>query len=481
LLQAFTPEHLGINYHYLTDVQLAAWWTLCGGDHLDFIHRERFLLQGFAFLIGLYLLARAILGSRPWALVTAGLFAALPYWFLDLEALPQKESLQRLWTSFTFQGGAALGAGFLAGLWAWLYRGQAGFARIALVMAGLLLLAKVYFAVLAWAAACSLVLYLRPRAWAWWLGSLVLLGLCLVTLQPHGPDIVQLQPEWAPGRFWANLFGHSGPGARDDRGLDDFVQWTGVGLGVLSVGTLSAGLALRRWWPCSKAGRGLAVVIAASWGVFLAYTSLFWFLDAHQTAFQFLPWLSLVSILAGLAGCRMALDHWLAGRRALRFSLAFAGIALWGLVLARAYSKTEGFAQCQWTTFSFTADSWETLTYLRTQTPQTARVLAPFESPLPGPRPSPYAVSGVAGRRAVNEHSGLAIWLPGLADRMAERKRLVAQFYRDPRPELLQPLAAAWGLEYAVLPSRRAMQVPAELGRTVFSTPQWSVIQLRLP
>jgi hypothetical protein len=64
---------------------------------------------------------------------------------------------------------------------------------------------------------------------------------------------------------------------------------------------------------------------------------------------------------------------------------------------------------------------------------------------------------------------------------MTQRKVRIGEFYRDPRPDLLQELAAEWELDYAVLPSLRAMQVPAESGRTVFSTPEWSVVRLRSP
>jgi len=476
LFEGFAPERVGIDYHYLGDVQLAAWWTLCGGSHLDVAHLERFVLQGLALLAGLYLFARAILESRTSALVTVALFAALPFWFLDVEGVPQRESLQRLWISFTFQGGAAFGAGFLACLWAWLARGRSGFARLALALAGLLLLAKVYFALLAWAAAGCLVLYVRPRALAAWLGALAGLGLLLIALQPHGADIVPLRPEWAPGRFWSSLLA-----ARDDRGLATFVEWTEVGLCVLGAGALAAALALRRLWPASADGRRLALLVGSSWGAFLAYASLFWFLDAHQTVFQFLPWLALVSILAGLAGLRAALGVWLAGKRRVATGLVCGGVALWGLVLARAWQQTGGFGKVQWTSFTFTADAWETLEYLRTQTPPAARVLAPFESALPGPLPSPYAVSAVAGRRAVNEHSGLAVFVPGVAERMAQRKRSVGEFYRDPRPEVLRELATAWELEYVILPSNRTAQLPDALGEVVFRTPQWSVLRLSRP
>ena len=473
LMLGFTPEAIGLHYHYLSDVLLAAWWQLCGGEHLDLFHRERFVLQGFALLTGLYLLARALHASRPFALLTVALFAVFPFWFLELDPLPHKESLQRLWISFTFQSGAALGAGFLAALWAWLHEQRPGAARIALVLAGLLLLAKVYFALLAWSAACVLVLHVRPRAWGVWLATLALLGFGLVASQPNGPDIVALQPEWAPGRFFRSLCGGG------DRDGAAFLEWIGVGLALLVVGALSAAIALRRAWPRSTSARSLVVLVLTSWGSFLAYASCFWFLDAHQTAFQFLPWLAIVSVVAGLAGCKTALDRWLAGRDALRLGLAFAGIALWVLVLARAWSTTDGFSRPQWTSFTFSSDSWKALEYLRTQTPARARVLAPFESSQPGALPSPYAVSGIAGRRAVNEHSGLGVFLPGLANRLAERKRQVGEFYRDPRPDALHKLAVAWGLDYALLPAQRAADVPESIGRTLFTTPQWSVIDLR--
>ncbi len=481
VLSCFTPEVLGARYHFLTDVQIGAWWSLCGGDHLDFVHCERTLLQGFALLIGLYLLAKALLDSLPWALVTVALLAALPYWFLGLGVLPERESLQRLWVSFTFGNGAALAAGFLASVWAWLHRGQPGFARIALALGATLVLAKVYFALLAWSAACSLVLVLRPRAWVWWLGILALTGLGLTVLQPHGPGILAFQPEWAPGRFWAGLFSYTGPTLRDGRWLGNFVEWIEVGLGVLLVGAASAGLALGRWWPSSTTGRSLALLIASSWAVLLVYLSLFWFVNTHQTAFQFLPWLAVISVLAGLVGVRVALERWLSGRHALRLGLALAGITTWGLVLGRAYVKTDGFAQRQWTAFPFATESWEILTWLRTQTPRTARVMAPFDSPLLDSIPSPYAISGVAGRRAVDEHFTFAIWFPGYAERMAERKRRLAQFYRDPQPQLLAPLVADWGLDYVVLPARAAAQVPVELGRPVCSNPKWSLLEVRRP
>jgi hypothetical protein len=277
------------------------------------------------------------------------------------------------------------------------------------------------------------------------------------------------------------LFSYTGPTLRDGRWLGNFLEWTGVGLCVLLVGAASAGLARRRWWPSSTPGRALAVWIASSWAVLLAYLSLAWFVNTHQTAFQFLPWLAVNSVLAGFVGLRAAFEHWLDGRRALRLGLAFAGILIWALVLGRAYVKTEGFARRQWTAFPFATESWEVLTWLRTQTPHTTRVLAPFESPLLDSIPSPYAISGVAGRRAVDEHFTFAIWFPGYAERMVERKRRIAQFYRDPRCELLAQLALDWQLDYVILPARAAAQVPAEIGTAVCSNSKWSVLQLRKP
>ncbi len=479
VLSCFTPEPLGARYHFLTDVQIAAWWKLCGGDQLDFVHCERTLLAGFSLLIGLYLLAKALFDSTSWTLVAVGLFAAFPYWFLDLGVLPERESLQRLWISFTYGNGAALAAGFLASVWSWLHRGQPGFARIALALAAALLLAKVYFALLACSAACALVLYLRPRAWALWLGILVLIGLGMIALQPHGPGILAFQPEWAPGRFWSDLCSYRGPFVRDGRWLANFVDWIEVGLAVLFVGAIGAGMALRRWWPESLTGRSLVLVVACSWAVFLAYVSLLWFVNPHQSAFQFLPWLAVLSVLAGIVGVRAALERWLSDRRALRLGLACAGIVTWAAVLGRAYVETDGFAKRQWTAFPFATESWEVLTWLRTQSPPTARVLAPFESPLLDSIPSPYAISGVAGRRAVDEHFTFAIWFPGYAERMAERKQKLAQFYRDPRPELLATLVAEWSLDYVVLPTRAAAQMPAELGHTVCSNPKWSLLDVR--
>ena len=475
LMQAFAPEQVGIAYHYLTDVQIAAWWTLTGGDHLDFVQRERFVLQGFALLVALYLFARSVLHSRSWALVTVALFAAFPYWFLEFACLPQKESLQRLWVSFTFENGATFAAAFLAALLGWLQRGESVFARVAFVLAGMLLLAKLYFALLAWAAACALVLWLRPRAWILWLACLALLGAGLVALQPHGAGIITLRPEWAPGRFWSSLFGAGA--ANDDRGLAVFLEWTEVGLVLLACGCASAGLALGRCWPQSAPGRNLALLVVASWVTFLAYASAFWFLDAHQTVFQFLPWLAIVSVLAGLAGLRVALNRWLAGRRGWRTGAALAGAALWALVLALAWRNTDGFARREWTTHAFSTDSWAVLDFLRTRTPASARVLAPFESAAAGAVPSPYAISGVAGRRAVNEHSGLAVFLPGFAERTVRRKQQVGEFYRDPRADALRELARVWELDYAILPARGA----SASGKSVFSTPQWSVVELPRP
>ena len=150
-------------------------------------------------------------------------------------------------------------------------------------------------------------------------------------------------------------------------------------------------------------------------------------------------------------------------------------------MLGRAYAKTDGFARREWTAFPFATESWEVLTWLRTQTAPTARVLAPFESPLLDSIPSPYAISGVAGRRAVDEHFTFAIWFPGYAERMVERKRRIAQFYREGRPELLAQLALDWQLDYAVLPARTAAQMPAEIGTSVCSNSKWSVLQLRKP
>ena len=484
LWESFTPEHIGIAYHYLTDVQLAAWWSLCGGDHLAFIHNERFLLQGFALLIGLYLLGRAILESAPWALMTAGAFAALPYWLIGLDALPQQDGLERLWASFTFQNGAAFGGGLVASLWAWLYRHEPRFARIALMMALLLALAKVHFAVLAWGAACAVVLSVRPRAWKWWLSSLALLGAAIVALELRGSDILPMHPEWAPGRLWASLLTYSGDGARGGRMLCKFADWSSVGLAIFVLGTASAAFALRRLWPRSQAGRGLLVWVAASWAIALTCDSMFWLLDPHETAFQFLPWLSLVSIVAGIAGFRSAVNRLFSEHHAARLSLAVAGVALWGLVLTRAYVHTTGFTQCRWQTIPFSTESWATLEYLRNETPITARVLAPFES---AHRKSgsaayavtSYAISGVAGRRAVDEHYSLAVSLPGLAERMVTRKRMVMRFYENPQPDSLEELAGAWQLDYVVLPSSQAARMPDALARAVFANSEWSVLQLR--
>ncbi len=478
LLQAFTPENVGIAYHYLTDVQLASWWTLCGGEALELVQRERFLLEGFAFLLGIYLFAKAVLESTGWALLASALLSVVPFWFVDLAGIPQRECIQRLWISFTFQNGAAFGAAFLAAAWPWLVRGRTSLARAALVFAGFVFLAKVYFALLAWAAAAALLVYLRPRGWLPWLAGLVLVGLAILALQPHGADVLAMRPVWAPGRFWNDLLADGGPPSPDGRALPNFLDWIGVGLSVLAAGALGAALAFRRAWPRAREGRALIVLVAAGWCAYLVHVSLFWFLDTHQTGFQFLPWLAVVSIVVGLAGLRAAWNHAFGARPRAAARLAWAGVVLWLFLVARAWATTDGFAQSQWPKYPFSNDSWKVLSFLRTQTPATARVLGPFESPLLAPLPSPYAISGVAERRAVDEHFNLAIWFPGLAERVAERKKLVAQFYADPRPELLRTLSAAWELDYAVVPARRAARLLPDFGETVFTTTQWIVLRV---
>jgi hypothetical protein len=161
--------------------------------------------------------------------------------------------------------------------------------------------------------------------------------------------------------------------------------------------------------------------------------------------------------------------------------LASAGIALWALISIRAFLESDGFAKCRWQTIPFTTDSWETLSYLRAETPRTARVLAPFEPTRHKSGPPVYAISGIAGRRAVDEHFSLAMYMPELGKRMVERRQLVEQFYRDPQPERLRALTEAWELDYVVLPSSRVSRIPSEWGHAVFETPEWSVIRLRSP
>src|SRR5262249_53690860 len=164
--------------------------------------------------------------------------------------------------------------------------------------------------------------------------------------------------------------------------------------------------------PFRERGRtnaGMVLLAAGSWSIFLLYASCFWLLSAHQTGFQFLPWLSVVSVIIGLAGLRYGLRYILAGRSRLRFGLGCAASAVWGLCFTRAWAQSDGFSKpwggiaSKWgptPSFPLSADAWNALSLVRTRTPSTARVLSPFALD----DFASYPVSGCAGRRAVGEH-----------------------------------------------------------------------------
>ena len=124
--KGFVPEDRGLPYHFLTDIQIWAWSSVPSGDVLDVVHRERFVLQGFALLTGVYLLAYSLTTSSAAGLLVAGLAAAFPFSSLGL-GNPNTDSLQQLWRSYTAQNGAALAAGFLASLWIWCFREERRF------------------------------------------------------------------------------------------------------------------------------------------------------------------------------------------------------------------------------------------------------------------------------------------------------------------------------------------------------------------
>lgn len=498
---AFIPDRQGLWYHSLTDVQLWAWAAVPPGDILDVVHRERFLLQGFALLTGVYLLVKGLSRSTRAALLVTSVLAAFPYPSLGLIGGAASDGLQYLWLSFTAQNGAALAAGFLASVWGWSQRGEMRLRVAALVLGVGTLFAKVPFALLAWPVAGAWILLRRPRGGGLWLAALCGLGALLQASQPRGPDIGSIPLEWAPGRFWtttnvANAEASTSPGLRalDPQRLTPtspaskvgmVLAKSGAGLLILALGTAVALLArgAPRTWPVG--GWAIAIWVALSWAVFLGFVSSFWYANSAETGKQFLSWLALVCLVAGSVGCReLFRGHSGGSSRAIAATLCVAGIALWSLALWRAYEQTLGWQRTlgrnKEQPVRFSSDVWSTLRFLRSGTSATARVLSPFGPGGVAPR-GPHAISGWAERRAVDEYNArLARLFPHLADRLKKRQAVINRFFSDPRPEDLRSMAAAWGVSYVVLRSGDVMRLPPCLARPVFRSGKWSVLRIEL-
>ena len=359
---------------------------------------------------------------------------------------------------------------------------------------------------LAWPVACAWIALRRPRGSVLWLATLMATALALIASQPRGPRIYSATPQWDPGRFWRraevqDAAARTNPSKLPTEGnkavrfairrFCDLGYRCAPGLLVLALG--AAGAVASRGWPTAwpVPGRAMVAWVFVSWGIFFLYVSLFWQFSSQETGKQFLPWLSLVSLVAGFVGCREAWRRWLRRstdapeKRAfiLRRVPSTALAVLWVMVLLRAYGQTEHWTRTLGkpvkSPVRFSADTWSTLRFLQTSTTPDSRVLSPFGSGGPSPK-GDHAISAWAGRRAVDEHRlKISAFFPDLRDRCAARQGLINGFFEDPQGSTLERLAARWHISYVVLPSEKAEKIPQSLGDVRFRTEEWSVIQIR--
>lgn len=486
---AFLPEHLGISYHYFTDVQLAAWCQLCGGNHLDIIHQQRFFLAAFALMTALYLLFKALSGSTRWALVWTALLTCMPVPIV----LNGNWDLEITFYSYTVENSNALGAAFLACVWLWLYRGGRQFAGLALLLGCALVLAKTYTAMVLVAGVFLMVTLRRPPSWSAWLASLATLcGLALASV-PRGDDVITIIPEFRPGHFWVSA------------SLTTFAKCMRVTMVGQVLALACAWAAVGRPSRWSASARHLALAVLLGWGIFLVFISFFWIHDECDTAYQFIPCMSLLVSCAILLAARPVIRRLASFQPRLVQPLTVLALLGWGGALAvEAHfdpidTESSWFRAAQperlepWqglvdpgdgfggvvsshhlmrlSYFALSRETHDVLEFLRTRTPIQARVLAPFDRL--------YGITGLAGRRGVMDHDRLNSLSPRLEAIYGQMQEATYPFFHDPQPDLLQELAGRWGLGYAVVPAEFRSRFADARTRLVYQNAVWCVLEVK--